>query len=139
MIKKTQNAFKITLPFPISTNQIWISAKGRVFKNAKYRHFLKDVNDLVYESLLNGQNFKGDSDYFVQGRLNVSLTFYRKTNIRWDIDNFIKSTLDALMHAYVFQDDSQIDVLNVKRGSKQNKNYCCVEINTIKTNDDHTS
>jgi crossover junction endodeoxyribonuclease RusA len=35
---------------------------------------------------------------------------------RRDLDNVLKSTLDSLTHAGVWDDDSQIDQLSVERG-----------------------
>lgn len=50
------------------------------------------------------------------GRLWVSMRVCPRDKRQQDIDNRVKATLDALMHAGLFEDDSQVDELEVKRG-----------------------
>lgn len=49
-------------------------------------------------------------------RLKVRCTMYVKTKRRRDVDNVLKVVLDALTHAGVWTDDSQVDELTVCRG-----------------------
>lgn len=49
------------------------------------------------------------------GRLAVKIALYPPDRKARDIDNNIKATLDAMMAAGVFVDDSQIDHLEVAR------------------------
>lgn len=51
------------------------------------------------------------------GRLWVSMRVCPRDKRVQDIDNRIKSALDAMMHAGLFVDDSQIDHIEVKRGA----------------------
>lgn len=48
-------------------------------------------------------------------RLSVTLLMHPPTNQKRDLANFEKSPIDALVFARVFTDDSQIDVLTLKR------------------------
>ena len=50
------------------------------------------------------------------GRLYVTITAYQPDNRRRDLDNLPKAILDALQHAGVYEDDSQIDELRIGRG-----------------------
>ena len=52
-----------------------------------------------------------------KNRLVVKVIFGFKDDRRRDLDNYLKVTLDSLQ-GIVFADDSQIDVLLVKRGNK---------------------
>jgi crossover junction endodeoxyribonuclease RusA len=48
-------------------------------------------------------------------RLSVSILAYPPDRRKRDLDNVLKSLLDALMHAGVYSDDSQIDKLTISR------------------------
>lgn len=50
------------------------------------------------------------------GRISISIRVYPRDKRMQDIDNRIKATLDALQHAGVFANDSQVDDLHVVRG-----------------------
>lgn len=52
------------------------------------------------------------------GRLCVEIDVFPPDNRRRDLDNVLKATLDALQHAGAYEDDSQIDVLVVRRRIK---------------------
>lgn len=52
----------------------------------------------------------------LEGRLWVSMRVCPRDKRQQDIDNRVKATLDAMMHAGLFDDDSQVDHLEVKRG-----------------------
>lgn len=54
----------------------------------------------------------------LSGRLQVSLDLHPPDARRRDIDNYCKGVLDALTHAGVWQDDEQIDQLNVLKCPK---------------------
>ena len=75
-----------------------ISKKGRLYKEAVARHVLAC-----------------DARKHLSGRLHVTLTAYPPDRRRRDIDNLAKSVLDAMQHAGVYQDDSQIDRLTIIR------------------------
>lgn len=52
----------------------------------------------------------------LEGRLWISLRVCPRDKRLQDIDNRVKAALDAMMHAGLFEDDSQVDHLEVKRG-----------------------
>lgn len=53
----------------------------------------------------------------ISGRLHVVLRVHPPDRRKRDLDNLPKALLDALEHAGVYDDDSQIDWLEVKRES----------------------
>jgi crossover junction endodeoxyribonuclease RusA len=61
---------------------------------------------------------QGLSGEFLSGDLEVHITLNPPTLRRYDCDNFAKSLLDALTHAGFWIDDSQIQILTIKKGLK---------------------
>jgi crossover junction endodeoxyribonuclease RusA len=49
------------------------------------------------------------------GRIALAMDAFPPDRRRRDIDNLLKSTLDALQHAAVYADDNQIDLLIARR------------------------
>jgi crossover junction endodeoxyribonuclease RusA len=51
----------------------------------------------------------------VGGRIALCMDAFPPDRRRRDVDNLQKSTLDALQHAGIYEDDSQIDLLITRR------------------------
>lgn len=110
-----QPFFKAQLPMPPSVNHYWgksvKSGGGRkyvhVYLTAKAKKFRTSV--IAYVAGLNGIRTH-------QGRIKAVVTLHGATKRNFDVDNFMKGIGDALTHARVYRDDSQIDELVVKRG-----------------------
>jgi crossover junction endodeoxyribonuclease RusA len=51
-------------------------------------------------------------------RLSISMIVWPRDKRVFDIDNRIKSVLDSLQDAGLFDDDSQVDELSIYRGSQ---------------------
>jgi crossover junction endodeoxyribonuclease RusA len=102
----TDKEIKLTIPFPPSVNTYWgfkgsqrfLTSRAKVFKNA-----------VAIEFMRSGHEGFGDV------RLAVTIKLYPPDRRVRDIDNVVKSTLDALCQAGVFADDGQIDMLHVTR------------------------
>ena len=62
------------------------------------------------------------------GRLRVTITLNPPDKRRRDIDNFAKAIFDALTHAQVWLDDSQVDDLRIIRGPVMRYGEAIVEI-----------
>lgn len=86
------------LPFPPSTNHIWRHVRGRTFLSAAGRRFRQRVT-----AILRAANIQPTS-----GKLCCSVTVFPPDRRRRDLDNLLKSLLDALQHGGAFPDDSQI-------------------------------
>ena len=74
---------------------------------------------------------------FNKARLSLYVVLCAPNNRRIDLDNRIKPMQDALKKAGVYDDDSQIDHLEVARGMVQPKHPCAIVI--IKTMLDYDS
>ena len=68
----------------------------------------------------------------LDGRLKIVINCYPPDNRKRDIDNLLKSLLDALQSAGVYVDDSQIDCLIIKRMHTQKFGQVNVVISEIK-------
>lgn len=97
----------LLLPFPPTTNTYWRTWKGRMILSARGRQYRTDVMAAILGN--------GKPNTFT-GRLAVMIQFSPPDRRRRDLDNFTKGLLDALQHAGVYEDDSQIDDLHLKRG-----------------------
>jgi len=60
-----------------------------------------------------------DNDFpkFGNKRLAINMVVWPRDKRSFDIDNRIKSVLDSLQDAGLFDDDSQVDELSIYRGS----------------------
>jgi Holliday junction resolvase RusA-like endonuclease len=96
---------QIELPYPPSINHYWrrvgprtlISREGRRFR----QRVLAILAALGVEPLL--------------GKLAVQVEVFPPDSRRRDLDNCLKSLLDALEHGGAYHDDSQITVLRVTK------------------------
>lgn len=101
----------LTLPWPPSLNHYWRHNQGRTHISAKGKAYRKDVSDLY---AIQGADIRRAGGFGKQ-RLRVSIDVAEPDRRRRDIDNLLKSVLDALEAVDVFDDDCQVDELRIKR------------------------
>lgn len=94
----------ITLPWPPSVNTYWRTVNGRMLISADGRAYRTAVMNQV---LIQRKQMHFD------GPLRLTIEAHRPDNRRRDLDNLFKATLDALAHAGVYEDDSQIKDLRI--------------------------
>lgn len=112
----------LALPLPPTINHYWGRSGNRTFLSKKALDFRQVVQDYAVDNKL--QSF-GDA------RLEVHVCIYPATKARIDLDNRLKPLNDALMEAGLFDDDSQIDYLSVKRGEVVKAGKCIVYIEKL--------
>ena len=93
------------LPYPPSVNHYWRRVGPRTLISREGRAFRKRVCALL------GCSGQPPRD----GRLALCMDAFPPDHRRRDLDNIQKSVLDALEHAGVYADDSQIDLLITRR------------------------
>lgn len=96
----------LTLPWPPSVNSYWRSFQGRVLIAASGRRYRMDV-ELVMR--MSGHRGVGPSPVC------VDIQAWFPDLRRRDIDNVLKAPLDALTTAGMWDDDSQIVALSIRR------------------------
>ncbi|WNO60428.1 RusA family crossover junction endodeoxyribonuclease [Rheinheimera sp. MMS21-TC3] len=113
----------LALPYPPTINSYWRSArvgKGvKVYISDKGQQFRVDTMVAVLRAKANKK---------LTTRLSVEVHLHAADKRKRDIDNVLKSLLDALGHAGVYIDDSQIDQLTVLRKGNVKGGQCQVFI-----------
>lgn len=113
------------LPWPPSINHYWkhrvIGRRAQIYISKEGTEFKQTVKRLIDEMALNT----------LTGRVMVDIALYAPTLRKYDIDNRVKSCLDALTHAGVWLDDEQVDQLSVIRCEKTPGGKMLVQIREI--------
>lgn len=100
----------IELPWPPSVNHYWRRQGNTYFVSAKGKAYR---NELFYRCHAYKGLFKPTQ------RLSVVIDAFPPDKRRRDLDNILKSLLDSLQYVGVYEDDSQIDSLAIKRNSSR--------------------
>ena len=106
--------YQLTLPWPPSVNHYWrIAPQGGLYIDAAGLRFRRATSERVAEL----RALRRLPALPVQGRLGVVIDASAPAgrSNRFDLDNLVKATQDALVHASLIEDDSQIDDLRVLR------------------------
>ena len=108
---ETQSSFEATLPWPPTVNTYYrhkvIGKLATVYVTQAGQAYRKAVNLCLMEH--------GVKTYALEGDLRVEIEVFPPDRRKRDLDNLLKSLLDALTHAQVWVDDSQISDLRIYR------------------------
>ncbi len=103
---------ELTLPLPPSINSMYSQSRaGFRFKTNDAKKWTKEAIETVRE-----QKYKT-----IEGKVDMSVTFYFGRNGKNDIDSRIKSLLDMLTEAEVWKDDSQVYSLLLNKDFDKDK------------------
>jgi len=111
----------IVLPWPPTVNTYYRNVHGRTLISAKGRQYRQAVAELAADQ---------EWPKFGNKRVSVQIEAWMPDNRRRDLDNILKSALDSLTHAGVWDDDCQIDGLAIWRAPLLG-GMCKVEIAEI--------
>lgn len=115
---------RLILPFPPSVNTYWRHPTtgrlaGRHLISQKGRAYRAEISKLL--SCLSFKKFTGP--------VSVDILVSMPDKRRRDIDNLLKSCLDSLTYAGVWDDDDQVNALSIKK-LPEIKGFLVVEIST---------
>ncbi|MBD3768001.1 MAG: RusA family crossover junction endodeoxyribonuclease [Gammaproteobacteria bacterium] len=120
---------KLTLPFPPSINGYWRAYSGRQIISAKGREYRADViKQMFYEHMPR-----------YECEIEVHITLYPPDRRKRDIDNYIKAVFDAMTHAKVWVDDSQVSKMTVERGAVCKPGYVSLTVQPFANRLDNTT
>lgn len=114
-------SFAITLPMPPSVNHYWRHGRNGTYISAEGKAYRTEVL----------RRCKSPVVLYPHQRLAVTLTLHANSRRPYDVDNRMKSILDALEKAGVYGNDGQIDRLFVLRGEVRDTAACEVRIEVI--------
>jgi crossover junction endodeoxyribonuclease RusA len=110
----------LDLPFPPSANVYYRRGRFVTYLSEAGRNYKSAVSDYLAENI---------HPKFGDSKLKISMILRPRDKRKIDIDNRIKAVLDALEDGGLFNDDFQIDHLEIIRGEpiKGGKLICIVE------------
>lgn len=109
----------VLLPFPPSVNHYWRRVGNKTMISGRGRAYRKEVGAEVWRQ---------KASLGLAGPLSVSISFVEPDARRRDLDNLPKAVLDALQHAGVYGDDSQVRELNLSFAGREAGGRCVVTI-----------
>jgi crossover junction endodeoxyribonuclease RusA len=111
----------LTLPYPPTVNTYYRNVGSRVLLSAKGRAYRKRV---ALECI--AQRAKR-----IDGPLAVRIVAHPPDRRRRDIDNLLKSSLDSMQYAGLFEDDALIADLRILRGEVETGGRLLVSIEAM--------
>jgi len=110
---------EVELPYPPSVNHYWRYARGRFYISPAGHSYRKAVAAALFgcEKL--------------SGPVALEIEVYPPDRRRRDLDNILKSVLDALEHAGAFDDDAQVASIFVERKEVVREGKCRVRLRKI--------
>jgi len=111
---------EIFLPFPPTVNNYYTKTQRGVFISQKGKKYRAEIEDAVQQQC---------GPLQLAGQLFLEVILFVPDKRRRDVDNYIKALLDALTHAGLWMDDSQIDQLHLYRGAKVHNGLVWIRVN----------
>ena len=114
----------LTLPWPPSVNGYWRAFRGRQILSKRGREFRERAMAAVLEQVPTPITP-------MLGDLSCRLVLFPPSHRRYDVDNYGKAVLDALVHAGLMQDDAQVRHLDITGMVKDGEGRAVVKLKEI--------
>lgn len=118
-VKHNSTEMKVDLPYPVSVNNVWLRSHKGMYLNPKVDKYRKEVWANVYHK-----------QKFNNAKLRLEVKMY-PPNDRCDIDNILKTLLDALQHAGTFSNDCQVHQLYVEKLEKKEGGLLEIKLSSL--------
>lgn len=105
-LRRAEEALEATLPWPPSVNHYWAARGNARYLSPRARAWHQEAWAILRAA------WRGKP---MRGEVAVLLVLHPPDRRRRDLDNILKAVLDALVHAGVLQDDSQVAELHAVR------------------------
>ena len=117
---------RLTLPYPPSVNHYWRKWRNRMVISREGREYRRAICGLLAPG--GGGGIRKPP---AGGRIALAMDAFPPDRRRRDLDNIQKPVLDALEHAGVYADDSQIDLLITRRSERVESGRLDVRIDEL--------
>lgn len=107
----------VTLPYPPSVNHYWRHVRVKAGRGAYCNRVLISEEGRRYRQAIYNYCTVNRLPRFGKQPIDVVMLAHPPDNRRRDIDNLFKSVLDALAHAGIYDDDSQITRLSIEKAA----------------------
>ena len=104
----------VTLPWPPSVNHYYRHVGRRVLISRAGQEYRRTVCGLLGRPAT-ASSASGNRKPPRSGRVALAMDAFPPDRRRRDLDNTLKAICDSVQHAGVYEDDSQIDLLTVRR------------------------
>jgi crossover junction endodeoxyribonuclease RusA len=112
----------LQLPLPPSVNTYWRNFRGRTILSKGGRDYKLAVQEYVTVNKIPS---------FGDARLQSIITIFPRDRRKQDLDNRLKSLLDSLENAGIYDSDSQFDKIEIARGVIKTGGGCTIVIATL--------
>jgi crossover junction endodeoxyribonuclease RusA len=109
----------LQLPLPPTNNTYYRNFRGRMVLGQKGKDYKITIKEYVIANNI---------PKFNDARLQAIITVFPANRRKWDLDGRLKSLLDSLQDAGVFDDDGQFDKIEIARGKIKKGGGCTIVI-----------
>lgn len=111
--------YATNFPWPPTVNTYWRHFSGKHLISKEGRQYRKAVQ----QQIMTDPSLKGKKLFPLKGSTGLEITAYPPDRRRRDLDNILKSLLDSMVHAGMIEDDSQFDIITIRRGGFLQSNF----------------